>query len=75
MILYKTGDPCPCCGQPIKLRRKADLYAFSAIVALLGLDRVGRTDEAIREAEAQREAISSGDEFPSFAAWAREAMR
>lgn len=24
MILYKTGDACPCCGQPIKLRSKAD---------------------------------------------------
>ena len=74
MILFKTGDPCPCCGQPIRLRRKADLYAFSAVVYLLGLDKVGRTDEAIREAEARREEIGAG-ELPSFGEWVREALR
>lgn len=34
MILYKTGDPCPCCGQSIKLKNAADLYALSAIAHL-----------------------------------------
>lgn len=54
MILYKTGDPCPCCGQPIKLTKAADLYAFSAIVQLLGLNDVGRTERALQDAEARR---------------------
>ena len=57
MILYKTGDPCPCCGQPIKLRRSADLFAFSAIVHVLGLNEVARTEKAIAEAEARRAEI------------------
>lgn len=59
MILYKTGDPCPCCGQPIKLRSRADLYAFSAIVHLLGLNEVGRTEQAIAQAEAKRRALAA----------------
>ncbi len=59
MILYKTGDPCPCCGQPIKLRRSADLFAFSAIVHVLGLNDVARTEKAIAEAEAKRRALAA----------------
>lgn len=54
MILYKTGDACPCCGQPIKLRSKADLYAFSVICELTGLNSVGRTEAALRKAESKR---------------------
>lgn len=54
MILYKTGDACPCCGQPIKLRSKADLYAFSVICELTGLNSVGRTEAALQEAERTR---------------------
>lgn len=53
-ILYRTGDTCPCCGQPIKLRSKVDLYAFSLICHLTGLNDVGRTERALAEAEARR---------------------
>ena len=55
MILYKTGDRCPCCGQPIQLRGRAELYAFSVICQLTGLNSVGRTEAALRRAEARRE--------------------
>lgn len=54
MILYKTGDTCPCCGQPIKLRGKAELYAFSVVCEMTGLNEVGRTQRALEEAEARR---------------------
>ena len=56
MILYKTGDTCPCCGQPIKLTNRGDLYAFSVICHLTGLNDVGRTDQALKDAEARRKA-------------------
>ena len=56
MILYKTGDPCPLCGQPIKTRHPADLYALSAIAHMLGLNDVARTEQALAAAEARREA-------------------
>ena len=65
MILYKTGDPCPLCGQPIKTRHPADLYALSAIALILGLNDVARTEQALREAESMRkraaEAPGCGD--------------
>ena len=54
MILYKTGDPCPCCGQPIKLTHPVDLYAFSVICHLTGLNEIGRTEDALRQAEERR---------------------
>lgn len=54
VILYKTGDRCPCCGQPIKLRGRAELYAFSVICQLTGLNSVGRTEAALRAAEERR---------------------
>ena len=56
MILYKTGDTCPCCGQPIKLRGKAELYAFSVVCEMTGLNNVGRTEAALRRAEERRRA-------------------
>ena len=40
-ILYKTGDTCPCCGQPIKMRSKVDLYAFSLMCSRFYCDRRG----------------------------------
>lgn len=52
MILYKTGDPCSLCGQPIKTRHPADLYALSAIAHILGLNDVARTEQALAAAEA-----------------------
>lgn len=30
--LYKTGDPCPCCGQPLALTDPDELLEFSMIV-------------------------------------------
>ena len=33
--LYKTGDPCPCCGQPIKLTNPDELLEFSLMVDYL----------------------------------------
>ena len=54
MILYKTGDKCPCCGMPIKLTGAAELYAFSLVCHFSGLNEVARTDEAIKRAEARR---------------------
>lgn len=58
MILYKTGDQCPCCGQPIKLIGKAELYAFSVVCEMTGLNNVGRTEDALRRAEERRKARS-----------------
>ena len=29
--LLHTGDPCPCCGQPIKTRKPETLYLLSWI--------------------------------------------
>ena len=55
MILYKTGDRCPCCGQPIKLTHPADLYAFSVVCHLLGLNDLARTEEALQRARARRQ--------------------
>ena len=54
MILYKTGDACPCCGQPIKLTRKSDLWAFSVVCHVLGLNDVARTEDAVKRAEDRR---------------------
>ncbi len=36
MRLYKTGDLCPCCGQPIRLESPEALEVFSIAAALLG---------------------------------------
>ena len=54
MILYKTGDACPLCGQPIKTRHPADLYAFSLVCHLLGLNEVARNEDALQRAAARR---------------------
>ena len=56
-LLYKTGDACPCCGQPIKLTGRANLYAFSVVCYLTGLNDVGRTETAMSRAEARRKAV------------------
>lgn len=55
MIMYKTGDQCPLCGQPIKLTTKADLFALSAIAHLIGLNNVARTEQALKQAEEKRQ--------------------
>lgn len=51
MKLYRTGEACPLCGQPIRLKRKAELFALSAIAQLSGINGVARTDEAVKAAE------------------------
>lgn len=38
MKIYKTGDLCPCCDQPIQLTDPKALLAFSYLVELMGLD-------------------------------------
>ena len=35
--LYKTGDPCPCCGQPIKWTDKEELLNFGLSELTVGL--------------------------------------
>ena len=62
MILYKTGDPCPCCGQPIRLKSAADLYALSVTAHLLGLNEVARTEKALAAADARRKACVGPEE-------------
>lgn len=57
-IRYRTGDTCPGCGQPIKLTGRADLYAFSVVCCVLGLNDLGRTEKTIRGAEARRKTLS-----------------
>lgn len=55
MIMYKTGDQCPLCGQPIKLRSRMDLFALSVICHFTGLNDVARTEEALKRAEEERQ--------------------
>lgn len=33
MRILKPGDPCPCCGNPIKTTDPDDLYVLSVIAA------------------------------------------
>ena len=40
MYLYKTGDPCPCCGRPIPITNPEALYYFSVLCAQAFPDRV-----------------------------------
>ena len=54
--LYKTGDPCPCCGQPIKWTDKDELLNFSLLCHLCGL-----RDDNIPE-------VDIGDLFPEVEA-------
>lgn len=35
--LYKTGERCPCCGQPIKLADPVSLELFSRVCFMAGL--------------------------------------
>lgn len=34
MKMLKTGDPCPCCGQPIKSKDEEVLYLLSWIAQM-----------------------------------------
>ena len=33
MKILKPGDPCPCCGNPIKTTDPHDLYVLSVLAA------------------------------------------
>lgn len=33
MKILKPGDPCPCCGNPIKTTDPDDLYVLSVLAA------------------------------------------
>ncbi len=37
MRKLKTGDPCPCCGQPILLTAKEALETLAFLADILGL--------------------------------------
>lgn len=37
MRILKTGDPCPCCGQPITLTDPDALHLLALAADLLGL--------------------------------------
>lgn len=45
MRLLKTGDPCPCCGQPIRTDDPDRLLALNWLAWVLGKDG-GEEDEA-----------------------------
>lgn len=50
MKIYKTGDICPCCGQPIKLTDPDELYAYSVFISILNLGLLaGREVESSAE--------------------------
>lgn len=39
MELLKTGDPCPCCGQPIQTQDLRELYLLTRIRSWMRLNR------------------------------------
>ena len=45
MRVYKTGDLCPCCGQPIKHTALEQLRLFNILVHVMGLDPGDETEE------------------------------
>ncbi len=40
--ILKTGDPCPCCGMPIKLTDPDALRMLAIIADMLGLPEAGK---------------------------------
>ena len=44
MKIYQTGDPCPCCGKPIRYTDPETLRLFSLAVHLVGLVDVSKLD-------------------------------
>lgn len=45
MRVYKTGDPCPCCGQPIRYTDPELLRLFNILVHVMGLAPGDATEE------------------------------
>lgn len=39
MVSLKTGDPCPCCGQPIPLKDPDALRLLSLLADVMGFPR------------------------------------
>lgn len=39
MVSLKTGDPCPCCGQPIPLKDPDALRLLSLLSDIMGFPR------------------------------------
>ena len=37
MRILRTGDPCPCCGQPIRLTQPEALRLLGIVADMLGL--------------------------------------
>lgn len=46
MRTLKTGDPCPCCGMPIKLTDPEALRMLAMIADLLGLPEAEKEGQA-----------------------------
>ena len=55
MKILKPGDPCPCCGQPIKTRDPAILE----LLTLIAERRYFPTFEEIQELRAQKESTNA----------------
>lgn len=51
MRTLKTGEPCPCCGQPIPLTDEMDLLILTCECVLLGLLSEDWLKEKDEEAE------------------------
>lgn len=45
MKILKPGDPCPCCGNPIKTTDLDDLYVLSILAALAEKREKSETDQ------------------------------
>ncbi len=54
MKALKTGDPCPFCGQPIKLTDRVALHLMTITAELLGLP-----DQRAEELTGQKESDSA----------------
>lgn len=51
MRVLHTGDPCPCCGRPIKLTDPEALRILALTADLLGLPEEPTAQESERVAE------------------------
>lgn len=49
MKILKPGDPCPCCGQPIKTKDKDTLLLLSWIGRYRRLPSLGEIGEIVGE--------------------------
>lgn len=54
MKIYKTGERCPCCGEPIKLTDPETLRLFSMVVDMLGLQLIPTAEKTERDEKGDR---------------------